>query len=173
VVFTHCNRSSVVFQSALEFAKKGGMVDMTGVQNPDLLPPMVAEERLARGLRKPSKAIEEMLAAGIGQNQLTMSSDSNAGGKTPDGGWRYGSIMSLYVAFKDLAQSSRNIPLALKMVTLNPATRLAILSSKGTLEEGKDADLLVMTRDLQIEAVYARGKIMVKEGEAGVKDPYE
>lgn len=173
VVFTHSNRSSEVFECVLDFAKRGGLVDMTGVQNPDLLPPIMARERLAKGMRKPSQAVEEMLAAGIAEDQITISSDSNAGGKTPDGTWRYGSILSLWVAFRDLAQSTGNLPLALKMVTLNPARRLGLACRKGTLEEGKDADLLVLTRDLQIAEVYAAGKRMVQGGEPVIRDPYD
>jgi beta-aspartyl-dipeptidase (metallo-type) len=168
VVFTHTNRSSVVFDKALEYAKQGGQVDMTAVQNPDYLPEAV----VSRGLKKPGKAIEAMLAAGVSEDHLTLSSDSNAGGRRPNGEFRQSSVSFLYKEFRDLALSS-NLTLALKMVTLNPAKRLGILSRKGTLDEGKEADLLVLTRDLQIQGVYAKGRQMVKDGKPVVKDPFE
>ncbi len=172
-VFTHANRSSQVFDAALEFAKKGGFVDITAVINPDRLPPSLREERVAKGLRKPSKAIEEMLEKGVPESNLTLSSDSNASGTSPEGQLRYGEINILYKEFRDLAMSTNNISLALKMVTLNPAKRIGIADHKGSLEEGKDADLLVLTRDLQLQEVYARGKLMVKDGKPVVKDPFE
>lgn len=167
VIFTHAGRSSSIFEGALEYARKGGLVDVTACQNPEFQP-----ERVAGGLKKPSRAIEEMLQAGISEKQITLSSDSNAGGMGPDGRMRYSSIDYLHKEFRDLAIGRRNIPLALKMVTVNPAERLGILSSKGTLEEGKDADLLIMTPDLRIKEVYARGKVMVHEGQPVVQDPF-
>jgi beta-aspartyl-dipeptidase (metallo-type) len=168
VIFTHSGRSSSIFEGALEFAKKGGLVDVTAVHNPDFQP-----DRVADGLKKPCKAIAEMLSAGISENQITMSSDSNASGKGSDGRPRYGSIQHLFKEFQDIALCLKDLPWALKIVTWNPAKRLAITSRKGSLEEGKDADLLVLTRDLQIEEVYAQGRTMMKNGEAVVKDPFE
>ncbi len=86
---------------------------------------------------------------------------------------RYGSIQHLFKEFRDLALCLKDVPLALKMVTWNPAQRLAITPCKDSLAEGKDTDLLVLTRDLQIQEVYARGRAMMKSGEAFVKDPFE
>jgi len=168
VVFTHSGRSSSIFEGAVDFAKKGGLVDVTAVQNPDFQP-----ERVAGGLKKPCRAIEEMLNAGIAEDQITLSSDSNAGGMGPNGKLRYTSIQDLHKEFRDIALGLRNLSLALKMITLNPARRLGLVSYKGTLDEGKDADLLIFDRDLQIQDVYARGKLMVKEGNAVLKDPFE
>jgi len=168
VVFTHVNGGSVVFDDALEYAKQGGKVDMSAVQNPDYLPEAV----VSRGLIKPCKAIEAMLAAGVSEDNLTLSSDCNAGGMRPNGEFRQSSVVFLYNEFRDLALSS-NLTLALKMVTLNPATRLGILSYKGTLDEGKDADLLVLTKDLTIQDVYAQGRQMVKDGKPLLMDPFE
>jgi len=168
VLFTHSGRSSLIFKEALDFAKKGGMVDVTAVQNPDFQP-----ERVATGLKKPCLAIDEMLKAGISEDQITLSSDSNACGKGPDGKFRYSSIQHLFKEFVDLFRCLRNLPLALKMVTLNPAKRLEISIIKGSLEEGKDADLLVLSKDLQIQEVYARGKRMMKNGEPMTRDPFE
>lgn len=173
VLFTHLNRNSQVFEDAVAFAKNGGFVDITAVINPDLLPPEVAEERIRKGLRKPSQAIEEFLKRGVSEDMITMSSDSNASGLLPHGRLRYTPIHALFKEFKDLAIATGNIPLALKMVTLNPAARLGIMKQKGSLEEGKDADILVMTKDLQLQEVYARGKRMLMDGKPVILDPFE
>lgn len=47
------------------------------------------------------------------------------------------------------------------------------LTGKGEILPGNDADLLVMTPELRIEQVYARGKLMVKDGKACVNGTFE
>lgn len=46
---------------------------------------------------------------------------------------------------------------AVKMMTATPA-RFAGLENKGTLEAGKDADIAVFDDDINVCAVYVRGK---------------
>ena len=67
-----------------------------------------------------------------------------------------------------------NIPLeiAIKAITSNPA-RVLCLSEKGQLKEGYDADICLMTEDLNIHTVIAKGQIMVKDGEPVVKGLFE
>jgi N-acetylglucosamine-6-phosphate deacetylase len=50
-----------------------------------------------------------------------------------------------------------SVPLAVSMVTQNPA-RINRLSGKGTLEPGKDADLVLFDDDIQIRNVYVKGR---------------
>jgi N-acetylglucosamine-6-phosphate deacetylase len=52
------------------------------------------------------------------------------------------------------------VPLAVSMVTQNPA-RINRLSGKGTLEPGKDADLVLFDDDIQIRDVYVKGRKIV------------
>lgn len=47
------------------------------------------------------------------------------------------------------------------------------LTGKAKFCQAMDADLLVMTPELRIEQVYARGKLMVKDGKACVKGTFE
>ena len=67
-----------------------------------------------------------------------------------------------------------NIPLeiAIKPITSNPAKVLG-LTNKGRIAEGMDADFCLMTKDLEIEAVIARGQIMVEGGIPVVKGNFE
>lgn len=51
---------------------------------------------------------------------------------------------------------------AVKMMTATPA-RFASLENKGTLEKGKDADIAVFDDDINVCAVYVRGKV-IKNG---------
>jgi cytosine/adenosine deaminase-related metal-dependent hydrolase len=61
----------------------------------------------------------------------------------------------------------------LKLVTLTPVQRLAVFSAKGSLEEGKDADLLILGADLKIETVLARGRPMIHQGGVPVKGTFK
>ena len=67
-----------------------------------------------------------------------------------------------------------DIPLevAIKGITSNPA-RILCLKNKGRIEEGKDADICIMTKDLQIDTVIAMGKVMVRHGDMVVKGYFE
>ena len=58
-------------------------------------------------------------------------------------------------------------------MTSNPAKRAGIFRSKGSIEEGKDADLLILNKDLQIESVMAKGRLMIHEGQVLVKGTFE
>lgn len=46
---------------------------------------------------------------------------------------------------------------AVRMVTIQPARRLGLAGKKGILAPGADADLVVLTPDLRVEAVMTRG----------------
>ena len=62
---------------------------------------------------------------------------------------------------------------AIRVITKNPAEILA-LENKGTIEEGKDADLVIVKEDtLDIDLVIAKGKVLVEGGKAIVKGTFE
>jgi N-acetylglucosamine-6-phosphate deacetylase len=44
------------------------------------------------------------------------------------------------------------------MATLTPAERTSIDSRVGSLEKGKDADLVVLTQKLKVKQVYIQGE---------------
>ena len=68
---------------------------------------------------------------------------------TLDRALRY--VVALGVPFAD----------AVKMVTIQPARRLGMAGKKGILAPGCDADLVVLTPDLRVEGVMARGAGLV------------
>lgn len=51
-----------------------------------------------------------------------------------------------------------SIPHAVKMMTLNPARVLGVSDRKGTLEKGKDADLVLFDENINVRKVYVNGK---------------
>ena len=54
------------------------------------------------------------------------------------------------------------IPLAdaVRMASETPARIMGVLDRKGTLERGKDADIMALDRDLNVRAVWAMGKLV-------------
>lgn len=54
------------------------------------------------------------------------------------------------------------IPLAdaVRMASETPARIMGVLDRKGTLERGKDADIIALDRDLNVRAVWAMGQLV-------------
>ena len=61
---------------------------------------------------------------------------------------------------------------ALLTLTLNPA-KLLKLNNKGSIEKGKDADLVIMDKNLKITEVFARGKMMIENAQIKIKGTFE
>ena len=64
------------------------------------------------------------------------------------------------------------IEFALATVTRNPAEQLR-LAAKGRISVGADADLLVLSADLDVIHVVAGGRTLVRGGHATVRGPFE
>ena len=85
-----------------------------------------------------------------------------------------GDIENLLREFRCLVtEDDFPVPEILKCITLNPARRIGIGHHKGSLEKGKDADLIVFDSDWKIDRVYSRGQLMVSGGMAIVKGIFE
>jgi len=53
---------------------------------------------------------------------------------------------------------------AVKMATINPARRIGFGDRKGSLEAGKDADLVIVNEDVKVYTTIAEGKIVYNKG---------
>ncbi len=51
---------------------------------------------------------------------------------------------------------------AIQMATANPARCLGVESKKGSLEPGKDADIVILNKKLKVELTMVKGKIVYK-----------
>lgn len=167
---THINRNSHLFEEGIRYAKKGGYVDFTTSSIPKFL-----EE----GEIKCSIALKRMLDEGVPVSQITFTSDGQA--SLPDfneqgelAGLQIGKVSTLYKEVRDaIMNKGVSIENAISVITKNPASILK-LHQKGTIEEGKDADLVLLDKeDLSIQTVFALGKKMVEHGEAVVKGTFE
>ena len=163
---THLTRTESLLEQSIEFAKMGGNIDFT-VRGQNLSFPLTT-----------GKALRMALDRGVAMEQITLSSDSNGSMPVFDEKGKLiklavGDIQNLYLEWKDLVKQGFPTERVLKMITSNPAKRAGIYQLKGSIEEGKDADLLVLTKDLKIEMVLAKGQIMIQRGEVVVKGTFE
>jgi beta-aspartyl-dipeptidase (metallo-type) len=133
---THVERSEALMHEAVELTRRGGFVDVDTV-----------EEDLPRWLRF-------YLDKGGNPARLTVSSDA--------------AITSPRHLFSQVAacivEHGFAVEQTLRLVTSNTADVLK-LESKGRIEVGKDADLLVLKKgSLEIKHVLAAGRVMIRDG---------
>ncbi len=166
---THINRNPYLFEDAIDYALAGGFVDVTsGVS------PLTGPENSV----KPAEAIRRLLDAGVPCRQILMSSDGN--GSVPifdeEGnniGVGVADQSSLLAETRDfILQEGGNPSEALAIVTRNVADLLK-LTGKGRIEVGYDADILVLNEDYELVHLFAKGRQMVRDGQAIVFGTFE
>jgi N-acetylglucosamine-6-phosphate deacetylase len=78
-----------------------------------------------------------------------------------DDGVLCGTILTLNEALKNILRyTGRHLTEVIKLATINPARVLGIDTRKGSVEKGKDADLVVFDDDLAVQASVINGKIV-------------
>ena len=72
-----------------------------------------------------------------------------------------GSIATMDVLVRTMVQKA-NIPLAdaVRMASETPARIMGVYDRKGSLQRGKDADIQILDKDLNVRAVWAMGKLV-------------
>ncbi len=149
---THVGRTEKLFYQSLEFAKLGGMIDIT------------------TGASKFTEPYEQVLLAlnnGVSIDNLTFSSDANAGLSVVD---KNGAITGLKKAplYESIRQVQKLIGTgkvtpadAIKLMTVNPAKNLG-LKKKGRIEPGFDADFTLFDDNYEITDVIAKGEVFMQ-----------
>lgn len=167
---THINRNNDLFEMGLEYAKRGGYIDLT--TSCDI-------EHMENGELRAGEGLARFLDSGIKIEHITFSSDGNGSMPRFDSngelaGLGICSVSSLYREVK-FAINEFNIPIdkAISVITSNVA-RLLKLNNKGVIEKGKDADFVIVDKDtLDINMVIGKGKKIVEKGKAIVKGTFE
>ena len=163
---THLNRTQALMEHAIEFAQMGGNIDITASGKDLHFHPTSVE------------AIRMALDAGVSIDQITLSSDSNGSMPIFDAKGHVvklgvGDIQCLLEDWQLLVKAGLSMEDSLKIVSSNPARRVGLFESKGSLEAGKEADLLILNKDLTIDSVLAKGRLMVDRGKALVLGTFE
>lgn len=159
---THVARHPEVFRRACEFAKKGGFIDITtGGGN---------------YMGSAADAVRAAFADGVPFDRITLSSDGhgsmprfNEAGEMV--GLGIGSIMCDIETIREL-KDELGVEKALTPMTKTVAGALG-LETKGGIAVGKDADLLFLTKDLDIDWVFMMGKVAMRKGEVVMKGAFE
>ena len=161
---THVNRNPHLLEEAYQYAKKGGYIDLTcGIT----------------GQNNPAECIKEAMKREIPTDHITISSDGQGSWSNYDAQGNLveigvSSVESIYKEFKSMFQNyDVKIEEALPFVTSNVANALGIRDTKGYIKVGMDADVLLLNDDLAIDAVIAKGQILMKDKRLLVKGTYE
>lgn len=159
---SHTGRHPEVFRRACEFAKAGGIMDITtGGGN---------------YLGTAAETLRAALAAGVPAERITLSSDGH--GSMPrfnDAGEMVGLAVGLINCNKEtIGELAKDLGLetALRFMTTNVAHALN-LTEKGAIVPGADADMLVVDDAFEPQWVFMRGRIAMREGELLMKGAFE
>ncbi len=163
---THCNRTEAVFEEAKKYGLNGHL-DLTSYPE--------------TGSRKGVDAAEgvmRLLAAGVPIEHITTTSDGCGSIPVFDENGHYvrtgiGKPDAIFHTFKKLVTDMQlSWDKALKVVSGNPA-RIFRLHDKGSIESGKDADIILLDSEMQIRFLLANGTVMMKEGQQTKKGTFE
>lgn len=161
---THVNRKKELLIESFEYARKGGIIDLTCGINEELPP------------RKIIKLAKEQ---GIPLENILISSDGYGSFSKYD---EYGNLLEIGVSpvnslLLELVKmvKEEEIPLqeALMFFTTNISKALSLYPKKGTIDEDMDADLLILNKELKLISVISRGKLMMNQSKVIVKGTYE
>jgi beta-aspartyl-dipeptidase (metallo-type) len=168
VIPTHVNRNRKLLEDAIEFVLSGGYVDLTAG---------IAAEPLDKEGVSVEEAIGLCLEKQIPLNHITISSDSNGSIPVFD---EKGELLGLTIATqKDLLKKFRTLVQknilslqdALKIFSTNPATFYK-LNQKGEIKVGRDADIILFDKDLNLTDSFALGRMMISNGKLLAKGTF-
>lgn len=78
-----------------------------------------------------------------------------------------GSVLTMDKAVRNLINEvGIPLPEAIQMATFNPAKCLGVEGKKGSLEPGKDADIVILDKKLEVEQTIIKGKVVYKRKKA-------
>jgi beta-aspartyl-dipeptidase (metallo-type) len=164
---THCNRNSYIFEDAKKYGREG-YIDLTASSYP-----FFPEHEV-----KPSKAIRQLLEAGVPETHITLTSD--ACGSLPDFDedgnlvkLEIGYPLSVLTEIRDAILTEKlEMSTVISLATSNVADILK-LPGKGHLKEGLDADILILDDKLNMIHLLANGQLMCRDGILLKKGNYE
>jgi beta-aspartyl-dipeptidase (metallo-type) len=169
---THLNRNLGLFEEARALARAGEpsrtpWFDLTAFPADDIGDGLSAADAIAIWKRE-----------GLAMDRLTCSSDG--GGCMPHFDalgqvCRYGvgqSTTLLATIREAITEHGLTLAELLPLFTRNVAGLLR-LPGKGRVVVGADADLLVLDRQLRLDSLLARGRWLVRAGQAQVRGPFE
>lgn len=160
---THVGRNVELFDQAIEFAKLGGMIDITTG---------------ASKYTDPHKMVLRALDKNAPISNITFSTDGNAGLDKKDengnliGFKRAPITTNLSETVALIKEGGLDPELAIKLITSNPAKNLG-LANKGNISLGADADFCAFDSDWKLTDVFAHGIQWMRDQENLMKPLFD
>ncbi|MCF0253848.1 MAG: beta-aspartyl-peptidase, partial [Duodenibacillus sp.] len=158
---THCARHPVTWARSCEFAKRGGVIDLTAAWS---------------YMGDAADAVFDALGRGVPAGRITISTDAQ--GSSPlfnDKGEMVGlTVCPVDASWQDFRKIAARLGLeqAVGFVSTNLADNLGF-GSKGRLAPGKDADMLVLGEGLEVRSVFAKGRALMLDGDLLARGTFE
>lgn len=163
---THMLRTPELIDEGAELVRRGGYMDCTAGGD-DVEVETEAE-----------KLMELLSRDGVTVDHVTLSSDAygsqprfNESGECI--GLTYASPKYLHKTIQSLVRQGLPLEQALRLLTSTPAVLLGQEGKKGSVAEGADADLLILSDGLEIDSLIARGQRALWQGELLMKGRFE
>ena len=161
---THVNRNPYLYEEALGFLEMGGFIDLTCA-----LP----------GDDPCAEFVKQALDRGLDTRRMTISSDGQGsysdydedGNLTKIGVASVGAMLDEFQIM--VRQYHLTMEQALTYMTSNVAEALSIQNLKGYLKEGFDGDALLFDEHIELDSVFAKGRMMMHNREVLVKGTFE
>lgn len=167
VIPTHVNRNPELLDEAIRFILRGGYMDLTAGLDP----------KCDEGHISIATAIKLCQRKNAPLDRITVSSDSNGSMPVFDD---HGKLIGLTIATqKSLWENFRflnkkgilSLEQSIPLFSTTPAVFYK-LDQKGEIKPGKDADLLLLDKDLNLTASFAMGKKTMADGKLLVKGTF-
>lgn len=159
---THVNRDKKLYEEALDFAERGGYIDLTSGMNK-----YMADSK-AYQLAKERNVLDRITFSSDGFGSW---SNYDEEGNLVEIG--YSPVNTGMKAIREIVQSGESLEEAIKPFTSNVAKVLKLDKEVGFVKEGYFANLVLLNEDLEIETVISQGQFMMKNGEILRKGTYE
>jgi len=161
---THVGRRMELFIEAMEFAKKGGIIDITACDNTNIVPV--------------SELFKIIIKNKVPLENATLSSDGRGSWSTYDETGKLEEIGcsacdTIYQTIKKLTnQKILSFEDALALGTKNLGSALG-LKGRGVISKNGFADILILDDSLDLNSVLMNGQIMMKNKKIIIKGTYE
>ncbi len=167
VIPTHVNRNSALLDEAIKFLLEGGFIDLTAGRDPASDKEEISIASAIKLCRKKNAPLDH----------ITISSDGNGSMPVFD---KKGRLVGLTIATQKSLWANFRYLMTEKIASLEECIHLfsttpAIfykLKQKGEIKPGKDADILVLDKDLNLSASFAMGQKMMAGSKLLVKGTF-
>ncbi len=121
-----------------------------------------------KGLNRVVAVTDSIVATGLpdGEYYLGVNKVRVTGGdaKLVSDGTRAGSTLTMIKALKNLMEfTGRNLEELIPLLTINPASAMNINNQKGTINVGKDADIVLLDDNLDVDTTIVSGNIVYRK----------